>query len=178
MKNKKARLWLRTVILTVFIVAVAYTLFQTFNKDHEVVAEGDMAPVFQLNNLDGEVVALKDLRGKGVMLNFWGSWCGPCKDEMPDMNAVHKQNLKGVEIIAVNIGESPYIVNNFVNRYDLKFPIWLDRDKNITDAYSVDNIPTTFLIDEHGEIVKKIVGPMPNPEFIKKQLKLIQPEDA
>lgn len=177
MKNKKARLWMRSIILTVFIVAVAYTLFQTLNQD-KVVAEGDMAPVFELENLEGGTVALEDLRGKGVMLNFWGSWCEPCKDEMPDMNAVHEQNLQGVEIVAVNIGESPYIVNNFVDRYEVTFPILLDRDKEVTDAYSVNDIPSTFLIDEHGEIVKKIVGPMPNSAYIQKQLRLIQPEDV
>lgn len=175
MKNKKARLWMRTGILIVFVAAVIFTLYQAFGKN-EAVANGDPAPNFELKTLDGKTVQLKDLRGKGVMLNFWGSWCEPCKEEMPYLNAVYQQHMKGVEIIGINDGESKFTVSNFVNRDNIKFPILLDSDQAVTKGYHIGPIPTTFLIDEHGQVVKKIEGQMANPDAVKKMLKLVQPD--
>lgn len=180
MKNKKHRLFLRTAILILVAAALTYTLFQVFNKNEDI-AKGDTAPDFVLKNLDGDQVQLKDFRGQGVLLNFWGTWCGPCKEEMPYLNTIDQKNLvKGVKILAVNIGESPYVVNNFVDRYDLKFPILLDKGKDVSgaDAYNIGPMPTTFLIDPNGKVVKKIEGQMPDPDYIKKEMRLVQPDDA
>ncbi|HEX7064666.1 MAG TPA: thiol-disulfide oxidoreductase ResA [Bacillales bacterium] len=174
MKNKKTRLWMRTVILAIFVAAVAFTLFQAFN--HKAIAEGDPAPNFVLENLDGEKVKLSDFRGKGVLLNFWGTWCEPCKDEMPYLNAVYQQGMKGVVIIGVNIGQPHLTVSNFANRYDIKFPMLLDKSNAVTNRYNIGNIPSSILIDENGVIVDKMDYPMPTPTYIKKQLKRIQPD--
>lgn len=174
MKNKKLRLWLRTGILIVFVAAVAFTLYEALHKKSGPEA-GNMAQNFELQTLNGQTVKLSDFRGKGVLLNFWGSWCDPCKQEMPYLNAVYEQHMKGVVILGVNIGESRLTVNNFVSRNNIKFPILLDSQKDVTSAYDIGPIPTTFLINAHGKIVKKITHQMPNPGYIKKQLKLIQP---
>jgi peroxiredoxin len=175
MRNKKARLLLRTGILLLFVVAVAFTLYQAFNKK-DTTAKGHMAPNFVLENLDGKKVELKDFRGKGVLLNFWGSWCEPCKEEMPFLNAVYKKHMKGVVILGVNDNESRYTVNKFVQRNGIQFPILLDKDQAVITAYDIGPLPTTFLINAKGEIVDKIVGQMPSPKFIREKLKDIQPD--
>lgn len=176
MKNKKARLWMRTAILAVFIAAVAFTLYEAFHKDSGP-AVGEQAPNFELQSLkNGKQVKLSDFRGKGVLLNFWGSWCDPCKQEMPYLNAVYKQHMKGVVIVGVNIGESKLSVENFTSRNNIQFPILLDSDKSVTSAYNIGPIPTTYLINKNGKIVKVLTTQMPDPGFIQKQLKLIQPK--
>ncbi|HET7629607.1 MAG TPA: thiol-disulfide oxidoreductase ResA [Bacillales bacterium] len=174
MKNKKLRLWLRTGILLVFTATVVVTLFQAFNKN-ETVAQGQLAPNFVLENLDGEEIQLKDFRGKGVLLNFWGSWCEPCKEEMPFLNAVAQEDMEGIVILGINDNEPRYTVKQFVQRNHIQFPILLDIDQVVTSAYNIGPLPTTFFINADGEIVDKVVGQMPNPEFIKNKLKKIQP---
>ncbi|HET7657369.1 MAG TPA: thiol-disulfide oxidoreductase ResA [Bacillales bacterium] len=175
MKNKKARLWMRTAILVVFVAAVVFTLYEAFHKDAGP-AVGEKAPNFELQTLDGKSVKLSDFRGKGVLLNFWGSWCEPCKQEMPYLNAVYQQHMKGVVILGVDIGEPKLTVSNFTSRNGIKFPILLDLDKTVTTAYNIGPIPTTYLIDKTGKIVKVIKTQMPDPGFIQKQLELIQPD--
>lgn len=180
MKNKKLRLYMRAVILILVAAALTYTLFQVLHTNEDI-SEGDPAPDFVLESLDGEQVNLKDYRGKGVLLNFWGTWCGPCKEEMPYLNEIHQTNaVKDVEILAVDIGESRFNVKNFVDRYNLKFSILLDKDKAVSgaDAYNIGPMPTTFLIDEHGKIAKEITGQMPGPDYIKKMMRMVQPGDA
>lgn len=180
MKNKKKRLYLRAAILVLVAAALTYTLFQVLHTNEDV-SKGDTAPDFVLKNLDGDKVELNDYRGQGVLLNFWGTWCGPCKEEMPYLNTIHQKDLvPGVKILAVDIGESHYRVNNFVERYDLKFQILLDKGKDVSgaDAYNIGPMPTTFLIDKNGKVVKKIEGQMPGPDYIKKIMKQVQPDDV
>lgn len=174
MSKKRLRLFIRTSILLVIVVATGFTVYQVVWSKN-TIKEGDTAPNFQLQNLDGQKIQLKDFRGEGVLLNFWGSWCDPCKREMPYINEAYQKKMKGVNIIAVNIRETPLVVNSFVDRYNLDFPILLDRSGTVTDAYSIGPIPTTFLIDKKGRIVKKIIGAMSDPEDVIKNLKLIQP---
>lgn len=173
MKNRKARLWLRTGILIFFVAAVSFTLFQAFNN--KTIEEGDKAPNFVLKNLDGEKVKLSDFHGKGVLLNFWGTWCEPCKKEMPYLNEVYQQDMEGVVIVGVNIGQPHLTVSNFANRYNIKFPLLLDKSNAVTNRYNIGPIPTTFLINENGVIVDKIEHAILNPISIREHLKRIQP---
>ena len=108
MKNRKIRLTLRTLILIILAIAIIYTLYANFTKDHrEVAAIGNKGPDFILKDLEGKEYKLSDLRGKGVFLNFWGTWCEPCKYEMPFMESQYQEYKdQGVEIIAVNVGET------------------------------------------------------------------------
>lgn len=179
MKNKKMRLYLRTGILILVAAALAYTLFQVLHKNKDL-SKGDTAPDFVLKTLDGKKVSLKDYRGQGVLLNFWGTWCGPCKEEMPYLDAIdQKDDVKGVKILEVDIGESRYNVRNFVEHYNLDLPILLDKDKDVSGpaGYDIGPMPTTYLIDENGKIAKEITGQMPGPEYIKKAMRKVQPKD-
>ena len=97
MKNRKLRLIIRTAILFMIIIAVGYTLIQVIHSK-DVLAQGDQAPDFVLKDLHGNEVHLKDFRGKGIVLNFWGSWCDPCKGEMPFINEAYQKKVDGVVI--------------------------------------------------------------------------------
>nr|WP_266095233.1 thiol-disulfide oxidoreductase ResA [Gracilibacillus oryzae] len=173
--NRKKRRYFRAILLLFMCSIVLYTLFSNISKDKYVVSEGDYAPNFSLETLQGERVELKDYRGEGVFLNFWGTWCKPCEREMPYMEEEYK-NFKdqGVEILAVNIEESDLIVQNFVDRFNLSFPILMDRDGEVTGKYKIGPIPTTFLIDKNGKVVKIITGSMTQQD-VKKYMNLIKP---
>ena len=127
MDKKKKRLVVRTMILYVMAAAVGYTLITNVFTERQVIKAGDEAPNFQLQTLDGESVLLSDYRGKGVFLNFWATYCPPCKEEMPYMdNQYQRFKDQGVEILAVNVGEPSLTAEKFINRYDLTFPVPLD----------------------------------------------------
>jgi peroxiredoxin len=128
--------------------------------------EGDLPPDFDLTTMSGDQVNLADLKGKKVILNFWASWCGPCKAEMPHMEKYYERNKEAanVEIIAVNMTNSERRglkgVEEFIDEYGLTFPIPLDKDGKVERMYEIVSIPTTFMLGTNGEIVHKFVGPM------------------
>lgn len=126
--------------------------------------EGAEAPEFELTTLDGKAVKLSDYRGKKVILNFWATWCPPCKAEMPHMQNFYEENQdKGVEILAVNLtnmDKGMEDIKTFVKDYGLTFPIPLDEEGVAGTTYQAFTIPTSYILDENGVITKKIVGPM------------------
>jgi thiol-disulfide isomerase/thioredoxin len=124
-----------------------------------VEANGVRPIDFELPLLDGTRLKLADLKGRPVFLNFWATWCGPCRSEMPSMEAVYKRlKDRGFEILAVNIGEDSKQVSPFMGRYGLNFPAALDTTGRVSSLYGVQAIPTTYIIDSRGLIVSRVVG--------------------
>jgi peroxiredoxin len=120
---------------------------------------GAKAPDFELKTLAGDTVKLTDLKGKKVMLNFWATWCPPCKAEMPAMEEFHKEAGDEVVILAVNI--DPHLdVKAFVDENGITFPIPLDAEDKVNETYQVLSIPTTYFIDTKGNIGNKYIGAM------------------
>jgi thiol-disulfide isomerase/thioredoxin len=102
---------------------------------------------------------LGDLKGKVVFLNFWATWCGPCRSEMPSMEALYRRfNDKGLEMLAVNCGENSPEVTAFMRSNKLSFPTALDRKGEVSGLYGIQAIPTTYLIDRDGKIILRMVG--------------------
>jgi peroxiredoxin len=161
-QSKKQRLYIRTVILVVLTLAIVFTVYSNINKDKITVLQvGDKAPDFVLVDMTGNEHRLSDYKGKGVFLNFWGTWCKPCATEMPAMdNQYNIYKDQGVQTLAINIGESDLKVNSFAKRFGLTFPIAIDRNKSVMELYNIDPLPTTFLINPDGRIVKIIKGQM------------------
>ncbi|RST73706.1 thiol-disulfide oxidoreductase ResA [Siminovitchia acidinfaciens] len=174
--KKKRRLIVRTVILTVMTAAVIYTLYANFTKDsRSKVSAGAMAPDFILEDLNGNQHQLSSYKGKGVFLNFWGTWCKPCEREMPYMNNLYKEYKdQGVEILAVNVGEPEYLVNKFVQKHDLVFPILKDKNKDIMNMYGVFNLPATLLVDPEGKVIKVEEGELTEGK-IREMMESIKP---
>ncbi|KWU59986.1 thiol-disulfide oxidoreductase ResA [Priestia megaterium] len=175
MNNKRIRSIVRISLLLLMVLAVTYVLYQKFFTEKIRVQAGDKAPDFVLQDLKGNNVHLSDLKGKGVFLNFWGTWCKPCEKEMPYMERQYSHfKDPNVEILAVNIEESDIAIKSFVNRHGLTFPILKDRDGTVTEAYGITPIPTTFLIDKNGKILKVITGSMTERD-IADYMELIKP---
>ncbi|MFC7391521.1 thiol-disulfide oxidoreductase ResA [Scopulibacillus cellulosilyticus] len=175
MSSKRKRLIIRTVIILALVLAVGFTIYQIFNKD-KTVETGDRAPDFALTDFNGHQVKLSDLKGKAVMLNFWASWCDPCKKEMPYIENVYKtMNKKKVVILAVNIEESHFAIQNFLSKHHITFPIVMDKNRDVTDAYGIGPIPTTFFINKDGMVEEKVVGSMPSEKYIRQKLSKIEP---
>ncbi|MDA7027771.1 thiol-disulfide oxidoreductase ResA [Bacillus sp. CLL-7-23] len=175
---KKRRFYIRTVILLVLLTALGYTLYSAVFDNKEKVTAGVQAPNFSLEEVGGNRLKLEDLKGKGVFLNFWGSWCEPCKKEFPYMvNQYKKFKDQGVEIVAVNVGESKLAVQNFIKNKGVNFPVVLDKDRQVLEAYGVIPIPTTFLINSDGEVVKVVESEM-TERMIHDYLNMIKPKGS
>jgi thiol-disulfide isomerase/thioredoxin len=102
---------------------------------------------------------LKDLAGKVVFLNFWATWCGPCRQEMPSMDILYRHfKDRGREILAVDCRENAALVSRFMDEYKLSFPAALDASGRIAAIYGITAFPTTYIIDREGKIVTRVVG--------------------
>jgi len=173
---KKRRLVMRSVILLLLGAAVVYTLYANFTKDtKQKVAVGAQAPDFALVDMQGKKHKLSDYRGQGVFLNFWGTWCPPCKKEMPYINnQYHQYKDKGVQVLTVDIQESELAVNQFAERLKLDFPIMIDTDKEVMSTYGIDPLPATFLINKNGEVVDYYTGEL-TEEKVREFMEKIKP---
>jgi len=125
------------------------------------VRVGEPPPDFSTTTPDGEPIALSDYRGSVVALNFWATWCVPCRAEMPALQNASETYASGeLIIIGVNAGESPRQVRAFLDEYGLTFPIALDRNGSIADLYGVRVFPTTIWIDAEGNVQAEHFGPL------------------
>lgn len=161
--KKRNRLIFRSIILALLVGAVIFALVSHFQKDNAIYKAGDEAPDFQLQQINEnnelETIQLSDLKGKGVMLNFWGTWCEPCKVEMPYMQKLYpKYKEQGVEIVAVSLDATQLVVKRFIDEYGLTFPVPFDKSGEVKDLYKIGPIPSTLFINPQGEIVEVVEG--------------------
>jgi len=114
---------------------------------------------FTLPLLGGGSAALSSYRGKVVILNFWATWCPPCRAEMPSMETLYQRfNAQGLEILAVDIGESASTVQQFVRSAAYTFPVLLDSANRVSSIYGIKAIPTTYIIDREGKRIGRVIG--------------------
>ena len=136
------------------------------------------APDFTLKDLNGKTVSLSAFKGKVVLLNFWATWCPPCRAEMPALNKLSNAlKPRGLEVIAVSTDRSINDIKGFLENHRVDFPILFDTDRSAAKQYRVFSMPTTFLIDRNGMIVEKFYGEYDwtEPETKGKIEKLLQP---
>ena len=132
---------------------------------------GERAPVFSATTLSGERISLAELQGKLVVLNFWASWCGPCRSEMPALEAAAKRTAgQPIVFLGVNVQEPPETVRAFVAELGLTFPILPDPTGEIARTYQVRALPTTFFIDREGRLREQFTGEM-NASVIDRRLR-------
>ena len=132
-------------------------------------ARGDRpeAPEFALERLENEdeQLTLSSLRGKAVLLNFWASWCGPCKDEAPHFEDVWRERRSdGLVVLGLDSKDLKHDARRFVRRFELSFPIVHDGEGQVSETYGVTGYPETFVIDRDGRIVDAIIGAVDSSE--------------
>ncbi|HWV58045.1 MAG TPA: TlpA disulfide reductase family protein [Longimicrobiales bacterium] len=167
--STRAPRWLATAAVSTALIAVIALGW----KDRErfrAVRAGDEAPEFVLPDLNGDSVALSSLRGQVVLVNVWATWCPPCIWEMPAMERAYQELAgRGFEIVAVNVdvgSDDPARnslvaanVRDYVNELGITFTVLRDPGGAVERAYSVEGLPTSFLIDRKGRIVHRLLGP-------------------
>lgn len=149
---------LSTVLASLLMAALGGTAFaaQTLNE----VEGHPQAPQLALKDMDGKLHRLADYRGQPVIVNFWATWCPPCRREMPSMERAWKQHLQkdGIALLAVNVGEDTETVFRFLADYPVSFPILFDRPGKTTDEWPILGLPTTFVIGPRGHIIYRAIG--------------------
>lgn len=113
------------------------------------------APDFVLKDINGQTISLAQYKGKPILLNFWATWCGPCREELPSMQRLHEasKNNGGFHIIAISIDRSNIKkVNKYAENLNLTFPILIDSDRETRYAYYIRGLPTSYLIDSEGKL--------------------------
>ena len=180
-KNKrKNRLIFRTSILIVMVAAIIFALVSNIQADKTIYQVGDDAPDFELKQINKnnelESIRLSDFKGQGVMLNFWGTWCKPCEEEMPYMQELYPEyKEKGIEIIAVSLDSTELVVDRFIDKYDLTFPIPHDKTGEVRDLYKIGPIPSSIFINPDGKIQRVVNGAL-SLESLENYFKEILPE--
>ena len=152
---------LKTGLVLAFLAVLLYLFARPDYRQGEASLRGRPAKDFALT-LDGKPAHLSDFRGKVVLLNFWTSWCPPCRDEAPSLNLLqrHIAPLGGL-VLGVNAGtdETQAGYDDFLQTFNINFPTYLDSSKQVALGYGTVGYPETYVIDRNGRIDRKIVGP-------------------
>ncbi len=169
--NKRALILLSILLLLPMMALAGRTAITPID-------EKPPAPDFKLKDMDGNEVSLQSLRGKPVIVNFWATWCPPCREEIPAMNrAWQKIKDKGVAMIAIDVGEDEDTVFEFQANYTMDFTILLDESGQEIKKWPVRGVPTTFILDPQGRMVYRAAGAREwdNDELLQKILDLRAP---
>jgi len=151
----------------ILLAAVALTVVVIFScscggcSTGQSPESGRAAPDFQLQSLEGQTVSLSDFKGKPVLLNFWATWCGPCRLEMPFLQELSEDPellAQGLVVLTVNLGESASVAREFMNKNGLTMTVLLDTSQKVGELYNIQYIPTTYFIDKDGRIRDIKVG--------------------
>jgi peroxiredoxin len=134
-------------------LALAAALLAPVPPAQAVIAAQSAAPDFTLKTAAGGNLRLQEQRGQVVLLNFWATWCGPCKQEMPHLNRLYgKYQASGFTLLGVNVDDDPSQAVAAAARLGLKFPVLLDADKSVIKRYDMGSMPATVLIDRDGRV--------------------------
>lgn len=149
----------------------------TVNENVTVgIEKGQQAPDFELKDANGKAYKLSDFRGKKVFINFWATWCPPCRAEMPHMQQLYEDHEGNVIVLGVNLTpteSNPEAVGPFIEDFELTFPIVLDDEGDVMMAYQVIAYPTTFAIDSDG-IIREIYRGAINTEIMNETLQKME----
>ena len=159
------------VILVITLVSGMLITGCSGKSNQEGPEVGKQAPDFQLSTLDGQTVALSELGGTPVLVNFWQIRCPPCREEMPYLQQIYDEwQERGLVVLGINIGESPSHVADFMQSQELSLPVLLDTNQEVARGYYIQYIPSTFFIDKNGIIQDMKVGAFQSKAEIESSL--------
>jgi peroxiredoxin len=135
------------------LAAALVTLALAGPAAHASIAPSSPAPDFTLRSVEGPNLRLKEQRGKVILVNFWATWCGPCREEMPHLNRLYeKYRASGFSLLGVNVDEDSRNAAGVASQLGVKFPVLLDSDKQVSKLYDLNAMPSTVLIDRDGKV--------------------------
>lgn len=143
------------VLLAFLVLAFAYRMGM-----EALASVGQAAPAFRLERLDGGEMALDELRGRPVVLNFWTTWCVECHTEAPELDAFHRDFGDRVAVIGIDMREPASVARRFVEEYGLTYTVLLDRDGRTSRRYRVRGVPETWILDADGVARYHLIGPV------------------
>ena len=150
------------ILLLVVSLGLAPAAVVAAEKSGQVltpVADRPPAPELDLHDMDGDRHRMSDYLGRVVIVNFWATWCPPCREEMPSMQRAYEQlREEGIEILAINIGEDEDTLSAFTADHPVEFPLLLDLDSATIQRWPVKGLPTTFVVDPEGRLAYRAIG--------------------
>jgi cytochrome c biogenesis protein CcmG/thiol:disulfide interchange protein DsbE len=170
------RLWqlVFVAILVAFFGILAFRLWDTNTTEQR--ADG-LAPDFTFTTFEGETISLADLKGKGVVLNFWASWCDPCREEAALLeSAWRREQDNGIVFIGLDYLDQEPAAKAYLAEYAISYPNGPDLQSQAARRYGIKGVPETYFITPEGEIVQAVIGPITNPAQLDTFLNLIRPE--
>ncbi|GIV75666.1 MAG: hypothetical protein KatS3mg050_0060 [Litorilinea sp.] len=172
---RSVTLW-RLVIIGIFLIFVAVLalrLWQTKASEHRAAG---LAPPFTVTTFDGETISLEDLRGKGVVLNFWASWCDPCREEAPLLEQTwRRERDNGIVFIGLDYLDQEPAARAYLAEYDITYPNGPDLRSQAARRYGIKGVPETFFIDPEGRIIGIVIGPIQSQAQMEQYLSQIRP---
>ena len=161
--------WITLAPIALIVIALLFLLGYTLANQSSggsarlgAQSVGGVAPDFTLERFDGGSVNLMALRGKPVMVNFWASWCVPCRDEAPTLQRTWAYKDRGIVFVGVDVWDSDTNARAFLREFGLTYPNVMDRDGTVAIDYGLRGVPETFFINKQGNLASKYVGPVLN----------------
>ncbi|MEO0597629.1 MAG: TlpA disulfide reductase family protein, partial [Chloroflexota bacterium] len=160
---------MRYPTLLIWMMACLLTACNSINTPNDTPADDADAPVyawdFTLDSLQGETYTLSDLRGQWVVINFWATWCIPCRDEMPELQAISEIYADDLIMLGINQRETAEIAMPFVEELGVTFPILMNPSTDTLRDYQIIRLPLTFIVDPRGELAYRHAGPLTVESF-------------
>ncbi|MFZ1770045.1 MAG: TlpA disulfide reductase family protein [Caldilinea sp.] len=173
--KRAVRIWqtVFVLILVGFVVLLALRLVQTNQSEQRAAGE---APPFTFTTFQGETIALEDLRGQGVVLNFWASWCNPCRDEAALLEATwRREKDNGIVFIGLDYLDQEPAAKAYLAEFDITYPSGPDLQSAAARRYGIKGVPETFFIDPQGNIQELVIGPIVSQNRLDELLDQIRP---
>jgi peroxiredoxin len=171
---KRHRKKIQYVVLFLVVLIGGYAIGQSLFAKTPVLKEGDVYPEFKLADLQGNVHDSSEYAGKPLIINFWGTFCPPCRAEMPALQTVYdKWKDEGVVLIGINLSEDKLSVQNFIRQVGTEFPILLDKNRQVERKFGLKQYPTTFFVYPDGTISEILIGGPLSEDQIEQQVRRI-----
>jgi cytochrome c biogenesis protein CcmG, thiol:disulfide interchange protein DsbE len=173
--SRAVRLW-QIVFVTILVAFVGILAFRLWDTNTTEQRADGMAPAFTFTTFEGETISLADLKGKGVVLNFWASWCDPCREEAALLEAAwRREQGNGIVFIGLDYLDQEPAAKAYLAEYDISYPNGPDLQSQAARRYGIKGVPETYFITPEGEIVQAVIGPVTNEAQLETFLAKIRP---